>query len=45
MKDAKHHEETPENSKWWIPIVSATTTRVGTNKELFHGIEVAENPM
>ena len=45
MKDTEHSEETPENSKQWILIDSATTTSVGTNKELFHSIEVAVNPM
>ena len=44
MKDDEHCQETQENLKQWISIDSATTTSVGTNEELFHGIKMAKNP-
>ena len=43
MKDTECCEETLENLKQWILIDGATMTSVGTNEELFHGMEVAEN--
>ena len=44
VKNEEHHEETSENLKQWISIDSATTTSVGTNKEIFHSIQEAKNP-
>ena len=40
----EHFEETKENSKRWISIDSATATSMGTNKEMFHSIEIAKDP-
>ena len=40
----KHFKETLENLKRWLLIDSATTTSVGTNEDIFHSIELADDP-
>ena len=44
VKNEECCEDTPENLKQWILIDSATTASMGTNKEIFHSIQAAENP-